>query len=381
MFALINNGTRVFEFYESVQSYSGEDVFLKLVKYGIIPFLLLAVIFFVITLLINHYISLDILKRKKSVLDATDNILTQLLFPRGGLDQMKIAVEVFKFNVPYKKKWCKKLIMERILLMKQDFQLDSSTLFNIYKLFGFEKVTYDLLRNKRWHKRSLGILHLQFMHDISKKKELDLLLKEKNWQVKSNALIALVSFSPERFGILANYEEPLNKADEIKLLDIIYHSTPKMPKKTAMLLKSKNTSIVILGIKLLVLYKAKLSMHQINNLIRLSNFRIRKEAIKAVGKLKLTEANDILISQYRIEQHKKVKISILISLKKIGDEKTLEFLKTLIVSERDEDIKFKIVESILNLKPILFEGKNHSDIFYSEEIQSMARHVKDPLLV
>lgn len=380
-FYISKNETLVFEFLESSQSFSNEEFFVQALSFVIIPFFVITVIILVITLLINHYINLDILDRKSNVIETTDTLLTQLLFWRGSFDEMKQTVAEFKYTVPYKKKWCRKLIMERVLQMKQNFQLDSTTLLDIYKLFEFDKITYNLIRNKKWHKRSLGIYQLQFVHDISKKRQLDLLLEEKNPQVKSNALITLVTFSPERFGILSEYEHPLNKADEIKLMDIIYHSAHKMPKSTSQLLKSKNTSIIILGIKLMVLYKAKLSMYQINKLIRFSNFRVRKEAIKAVGKLNLIDANEILVSQYRIEQHKKVKINILISLKKIGNEKTLEFLKTLIVSERDEDIKFKIVESILNLKPILFEEENHSDIFYSEEIQSMARHVKDPLLV
>lgn len=381
IFIRVKGGSVSTVFLESSKPFPIDDLFTLSLKFIIIPFLFLGVIILVITLLFNHYINLDILRRKNSVLEATDSILTQLLFWEGSLEEMRLAVEEFKYSVPYKKKWCRKLIMERILQMKENFQLDSTTLLDIYKLFEFEKITYSLLRHKKWHKRSLGVYQLQFIHDISKNKQLDLLLAEKNSQVKSNALITLVTFSPERFGILAKYEESLKKADEIKLMDIIYHIAPKMPKNTTKLLKSENTSIVILGIKLMVLYKAKLSANQINKLIRLSNFRVRIEAIKAVGKLGLTEANDILISQYRIEQHKKIKINILISLKKIGNEKTVEFLKALLLVENDEDIKFKLVDGILNLKPSLFEEKTHSDIFFNEEIQSMARHVKDPLLV
>jgi hypothetical protein len=349
--------------------------------FGVIPFLFLVVVILVLALLINHYTSLDILKRKKSVLEATDSTLTQLLFWTGGFEQMKLMVQEFKYSVPYEKKWCRKLIMERILEMKQNFQLESSTLLNIYKLFGFEKVTYDLLQHKKWHKRSLGIYQLQFIHDVSKNKQLDSLLEERNPQVKSNALITLVTFSPERFGILANYKAPLNKADEIKLMDIIYHTSPRMPKNTIKLLTSKNTSIAILGIKLMVMYNAKISLTQITKLIRLSNFRVRKEAIKAVGKLKLKDANDILISQYRIEQHKKIKLSILVSLKTIGDIQTLKFLKSLLIIENDTDIRFKIVDAILNLEGDFFEEKINSNMLHDLEIQSMALHVKDPLLV
>lgn len=379
--SLTKNDVVVFEFLETALSFFDSGVFFKLLKFGILPFLFIVVILLVVKLLINHYVNLEILKRKKNVLEATDLLLTQLLFWKGEVKQMKIAVEEFKNSVPYTKRWCRKLIMERILQMKRNFQLDSDILLDIYKLFGFEKVTYDLLDHARWHKRSLGIYQLQFIHDVTKRGQLHSFLAEENIQVKSNALIALVTFLPERFGILANYEETLTKADEIKLMDIIYHISPELPKNTALLLKSPNTSIVVLGIKLMVLYKAQLSIGQIGKLVRLSNFRIRREAIKAVGKLKFAEANDILTGQYRIEQHQKIKIDILISLKKTGDKKTVRFLKSLLETETDPDIKFKIVDALITLEPGFFEEEIHLPLLQDRELKGMALHVKDPLLV
>ncbi len=381
IWVLTKNETIINEFLETFPTLSGEEVFLKLLMFVVIPFLFLNVLIVTITLLINHYIHLEILKRKKSVEEATDTILTRLLFWKGSFEEMRVAVEEFKYAVPYKKKWCRQFVLNRIIRIKLNFQLDDDTFLNIYKLFEFEKITYDLLRHKKWHKRSLGIYQLQFMHDVTKKKQLNILLNERNSQVKSNALMTLVTFSPERFAILADYQEPLNKADEIKIMDIIYHSTPVIPKNTMKLLKSKNTSIVVLGIKLIVLYRAQLSSKQINKLVRLSNFRVRIEAIKAVGKLRLTSANEILMSQYSIEQHKKIKINILISLKKIGNKETVEFLKSLLRNEEDSDIKFKIVDSLLTLEPSFFEEKRNANINFDEELKSMALHVKDPYLI
>ena len=370
-----------FEFSESIMTNTMKVDFMHLLSFIVIPFLVLTVVISTIALLIIHYGNLDILRRKKSILASTDSLLTELLFWNHEVDQMRNAVEEFKYTVPYQKKWCRKLIMNRILMMKQNFQLDTFTILNIYKLFDFEKTTYDLLRNKKWHKRSLGAYQLQFINDDSNNSQLDSLLQEKNVQVKSNALITLVTFSPERFCILADYEGTITKADEIKLIDIIYHSALTIPKNTKSLLASKNTSIVILGIKLLVLYKVKLSKQELNKLIRLSNFRVRKEAIEAVGKLNIKGANEILINQYQIEQHKNIKINILVSLKKIGNKKTVLFLKSILLKEKDTDIKFKIIESIINLNPLFFEDKIQSETFNDLEIQSMARHVNDPLLV
>ena len=154
-----------------------------------------------------------------------------------------------------------------------------------------------------------------------------------------------------------------------------------MPKNTEKLLKSKNTSRVVLGIKLLVLYKAKLSLEQIRKLIWFSNFRVRREAIKAVGKLKMKEANEILINQYKIEQDKEVRANILRSLKNMGNYEAGAFLKSCLVQEQDSDIKFEMVASINALDPDFFENPSDSEIANNKIIHRMALHVKDPFLI
>lgn len=359
---------------------SSENLPITLLEYTLIPFLLFAVFVLVLVLVINHFIYLERKKRLSSIIESTDIMLTDLLFIRGGIEQMRATVEVFKFSVPYNRKWCRDIIMKRILQMKQKFLLDSDTLLNIYKLFEYEKVTYQLLNHKKWYKQALGIYQLQFIHDLSKKKQLNKLLNKNNQQVKSNALITLVTFSPERFGVLFNYTEALTKADEIKILDIIYHNTSELPEHTHLLLKSKNSTIVVLGIKLMVLYKAEFSMNQLNKLIRLSNFRIRKEAIKAVGKLKISKGNSLLLSQYNIERHKKIKINILISIKNLCNVQSIEYLHEQLKTEKDEDILFRLIDALLTIDPYFFKREGNSEYLKDKIIKSISLHVKDPLL-
>ena len=103
IWVLTKNETIINEFLETFPTLSGEEVFLKLLMFVVIPFLFLNVLIVTITLLINHYIHLEILKRKKSVEEATDTILTRLLFWKGSFEEMRVAVEEFKYAVPYKK--------------------------------------------------------------------------------------------------------------------------------------------------------------------------------------------------------------------------------------------------------------------------------------
>ncbi len=335
----------------------------------------------VLLLLRNQYLGIELEKRKKSIEDATNTLLMELIFSTTSKSQMKEKIEEFKHLIPFHKKWCNDYMLTKILDMNLIFQVDSEQHREIFRLFGFDKVSYQLLRHKKWHYKSLGIYRLQRMMDRSKRKQIRTFLHDDNPELKSNALIALVTLAPEKFAALRDFDEPLTKADEMKILDIIYQSRPEMPKNTEKLLKSKNTSIVVLGIKLLVLYKAKLSLKQICKLIWFSNFRVRGEAIKAVGKLNMTEANELLITQYSIEQNKAVKVNILKSLKNIGNQEAANFLKSLLKQEQDSDIKFEMVGSINALDPDFFERSLEPKIPNDKTIEGMVKHVKDLYLI
>ncbi|MEM9143101.1 MAG: HEAT repeat domain-containing protein, partial [Bacteroidota bacterium] len=206
-------------------------------------------------------------------------------------------------------------------------------------------------------------------------------LYDKNPELKSNALMALVTLSPQKFGALCDFDEPLTRAEEMKILDTIHQSTPNMPKNTTDLLESKNTSVVILGIKLMVLYRARFSFHQMKRLIWFSNFRIRREAVKAVGKLGMEEAHVLLLDLFDIESDKEGRINILKSLKKIGNHNAARFLISRLEKEKDTDIVFEMVDCIHALDPNFFEDLLSPLLVNNKVLEEMVQHVKDPYLV
>lgn len=354
---------------------------ITIIKFFFIPFLLLVTISVTLLLIRNQYMSIKLKKKKQSIDDEINTLLTDIIFNKRNDRQIAEKIKAFKLLVPFGKKWCQNYLLHKILEINQTFQIDSNLHQNIYKLFGFDKISNRLLRHKKWYLKSLGIYRLQRMHDWSKRNQIRPFLKDNNPEVKSNALIALITLSPEKFAALRDYDEPLTKADEMKILDIIYESSSDMPKNSEKLLDSKNISIVVLGIKLMVQYKVKFSFHQMDKLIRFSNLKVRREAIKAVGKLKMFEAKKMLVDQYRVEQDKKVKINILRSLKSIGDHEAAIYLESILAMESDSDIQFEIVDCINSIDPAFFENYYNTIVVEDNTIKNMALHVKDPYLV
>lgn len=366
---------------EYIFSLDGDNWWITILKFVIIPFIFLISTTLVILLIRNQYMSIKLEKRKKSIEDDVNTLLTELIFLKENGEHIANKIEAFKLQIPFHKKWCQNYMLHKILEINQTFHVDQRLHRDIFMRFGFDRISNRLLRHKKWYLNSLGIYRMQRMHVESKSKQIAAFLKDTNPEIKSNALIAMVTLSPEKFAALRDHKEPLTKADEMKILDLIYESQPNMPANSKKLLKSTNISIVVLGIKLMVQYKEKFSLIQMSKLIRFPNVQVRKEATKAVGKLKMLEANDILISQYHLEQDKKVKINILRSLKSIGNQKSAFYLESMLATESNSDIKFEMVNCINKLDPAFFDNSYSMTIAKDHTIKDMALHVKDPYLV
>ncbi|MEO1012343.1 MAG: HEAT repeat domain-containing protein [Bacteroidota bacterium] len=358
-----------------------DDLAIAAIRYVFLPFLIINLIVVIFLLLRNQYAHLRT-KTKIEVLEKQINEgLVDLIFSKNGMDSLFLKVRAFKNSIPFHEKWCRNYILDKILNLSQSYQVDPERHLEIFKLFGFYEKSQKLLRHRKWYYRSLGIYRVQRIMDDSKKTEIRRFLYDKNPELKSNALMALVTLSPQRFGALCDFDEPLTKAEEMKILDTIHQSSPHMPKNTPDLLESKNTSIVILGIKLMVLYKESFSFEQIKRLAWFSNFRIRREAVKAVGKLGMEEANTLLLDLFDVEHDKRAKINILKSLKKVGSRNAARFLQARLEKEKDTDLVFEMIDCIHTLDPNFFEDLLAPLMAQDKVLEGIALHVKDPYLV
>jgi hypothetical protein len=74
--------------------------------------------------------------------------------------------------------------------------------------------------------RLLGIYHYQILeYKIKTGYIRPYVNNHKNKYLNSNALIAMIILSDEKFSLIANYKRKISKVDELKILDIIYKRT------------------------------------------------------------------------------------------------------------------------------------------------------------
>ena len=351
-------------------------------QYFIIPFLLILIFCLVILLIVNRYGFEKKIILKRDVEIKINDFLTEIILSDYEAKEINEKIQLFKEQeVPFKKKWCKGIILNKIITIKRNISgVNPNQMLLIYKYFGFHKYSDKLIRSSSWEKKLLGIYHYQILEYKIKTGHIRPNIYVKNKFLKSNALIAVISLSDEKFEFLSQYEKKISTADELKILDIIYQKKSNLPKNINDWIYNKNSSIVTLGIKLMIRYRESLSVNQIEYLLKSTSIKVRKETLLAMRTLYIIEANDVLIKYYKTEKDKRNKISALKTMGNIGDNETKDFIASIIREEKDLEIKFEIINSISKIDKTFFEHYETDDSPESEVINRIILHVNNPHL-
>lgn len=354
----------------------------EIIKYFIIPFLLFLIVLLVILLIANRYGFEKKLILKKEVEVKINDFLTEIIFSDYTPKETKEKINLFKEQeVPFRKKWCKAIILNNIITVKRNINgVNPNQMLLIYKYFGFHAYSDKLIRSSNWENKLLGIYHYQILEYKIKTGHIRPNIYVKNKFLKSNALIAVISLSDEKFEFLSKYQKKISTADELKILDIIYQKKSALPKNINDWIHNKNSSIVTLAIKLMVRYRESLTIDQIKHLLTNPNDRVRKETLSAIRTLYAIEASDILIDYYKAETNKRNKISALKTMSVIGDNKTKDFIVSIMTQEKDLEIKFEMINCIIKIDKTFFDTYKTDDLSENDVVNRIILHVNNPHL-
>ena len=352
------------------------EVFIDIVVHILVPIMVLLFLSIVSILIINRLLY-EIHKFKLKVAKAKiDIFLTSLVFSPFEEELFSEAINNFKKRIPFQKNWCKEIILNEIINLKQNLKGDTTThLHYIYEKFELFEFSLKLVKNHQWYIKSMGIYHFNALEYSKGEKYVVPYLKYKNKILSTNAYIALIALTSNKLDFLIDYSENLSLTSEIKIMDILHSRKPPMPTNLKDWIQSPSPSIVKLGIKFMVYYNFSMTKEDAIELLNSNSEEIRNEIIFATRTLYIQEAEEILINQFKFEE-KKNKIEILTSLGKIGAKTSEEFLSKLLMETTDVDIKLAIVYCMNAI------NENYFDNVYTEnpEISKMVQHVKDPYI-
>ena len=364
-------------------SINAENIYYFLL-YFFLPLIVLFVVLIVFTLIYTRYAIDRNDDFKENIENEANAFLTDLIFSNYSAPEMKEKIKEFqskhKLNTNLKK-----YILNKIIHIKENLnETNEHTMLLIYKYFGFDEISNKLIRNRKWYSKSEALHHYQNIGYKIKTGHVKQFLDSKNKALRSNAIIALISLSDEKFDVLDNYKYNISKSDEVKILDIIYRKKSKIPKNINNWLTSKNDSIVIIAIKLIVRFRHKhdISLEQISYLLSSENPAVRKEVILAIRELVMFEANAILIHHFTVETNLRNKISIIKTFNVIGTSENIGFMSGILNEDEnlELDLKLEIVNFINKTNATFFKNFKFNNEDKNTELQKMIAHSNCPYL-
>lgn len=364
-------------------SINAENIYYFLL-YFFIPLIGLFLVLIVFTLLYSRYTIDKNEGFREDIENDANTFLTELIFSDYTASEMKTKINEFQSKHKLTKN-LRKFILNKIIHIKVNLnETNEHTMLLIYKYFGFDEISNKLVRNRNWYSKSEAFHHYQNIGYKIKKGHVKRFLDSKNKALRSNAIVALISLSDEKFDVLDNYKYTISKSDEVKILDIIYRKKANIPTNINNWLQSKNDSIVIIAIKLIVRFRHKqdISLEQISYLLSSENQAVRKEIILAIRELVMFEANEILIQHFTKETNIRNKISIIKTLNIIGTSENIGFISRILNEDEnlELDLKLEIVNFINKMDATFFNNFKFQNEEKNVELQKMIAHSNCPYL-
>lgn len=305
-----------------------------------------------------------------------DDFLSQLIFSPFDKNDFKIEIEKFKKTIPFGKKWCKKLILNEIIFLKTNLKGDISKTFHfLYEQFDLFEYSLKLIQSRRFYLKCLGMYQLEALEYKKGYNYIKPLLNHKNNNVKTSAFLVSISLKPDQLENLIDFSHQITVAEEIKIINILQQKKTKIPSNLSLWIKSENTSIVKLGIRLMAFYKYTNENEYIIRLLKHPDPLIRFEAVSAIKFLYIYEAESVLIERFK-EEDTNIKLEILNTLSEIGMKKSEEFTAQLLVNQTYENIKLEIAYCLNKINPYYFETHFKDN----QDVQNMVKHIKTPYI-
>ncbi|OOG74111.1 HEAT repeat domain-containing protein [Flavobacterium sp. A45] len=352
------------------------DVFIYYFILIVLPVLICGFILLITILIINRF-RYDLFKPKfEAAKSEIDSFLTNIIFSPFDETLFQTEIEQFKKIIPFEKKWCKKLILNEIIFLKLNLKGEVTNTFHfLYEQFDLFEYTKKLLNSNYSYLKRVGMYQLESMDYKKGIHFITPLLNHKNGRVKSSAFLALISLKPKKLESLIDFSHQITIAEEINIMDILHQQKTKMPSNLNQWILSENTSIIKLGIKLMMFYNYTNENETIVKLLKHSDKSVRFEAISAVKFLFIYEAESVLIEQFKYED-KENQLEIFNTLSGIGTADSENFIAKLLENKTAENIKLDAVYCLNKINPNYFEDH----FLDNEDVQKMVKHVKTPYL-
>jgi hypothetical protein len=349
----------------------------EFVKFYLVPSLLSIVIILIALMLSKRLILHNYNKKKQRVIQNTDQFLTSLIFETNNKEKIEEKIAELKSKIPFHRNWCKKIVINEMIRFKKNLKGDSNSIvLELYKKLELHFYSARLVSNFRYSQKCEGFYQFQHIDYKPAKKLVKPYLKHPDRIIRSNAYACYLSLVKGKLERLANIPTKISLLNIIKLMELLHIKKIDLPKNIDEWLYSENNSVVRLGIKMMVFFNYANQEKKITELLNSEDSILRYEAILACRQLFFKNAEAGLISIY-LHDNDNNKEEILKSLKEIGREKSIAFLKQLVLYETNKTLKLHAVDALNSIDKKSIEKLSLED----NDTMKMLNHINDIYIV
>lgn len=348
-------------------------LFLSYLKFYVVPFLIISTVLLILVVLLKrvHY---EHSKPIRELLGNTIEIfLTEMILSNPLDPTLKAKRLLFEKAIPLHKTWCKEMTINDMIRFKMNLKGKAAEQINIlYESFRLHKYSAGLIKKNKSFYKCEGFYHFQALDHKKGSALIEPYIKDPNPIIRSNANMAFISLSENHMESLKDLHTTISYLNIIKIMDILHQNKIVIPGNIDQWLTTNNTSVKIVGLKIMVFYNYRNQSKEIIALLKDENDIIIKEAILTIRELFLVEAKTDLIQLF-YSVTTEIQLEILATLKIIGDQSIIPFLDDTIQTRDNNDVKLKAIECLNEI------DKTKLDIIAAQdfEITKMAQHVRE----
>ena len=349
------------------------DLFILYLKYYIIPTLLISTVLLTLILLFKRIYYEQKKPLRESITNKVEIFLTEMILSKPDKEILKKHLSEFRKKIPLHKSWCKEMVINDMIRFKQNLKGKSAEHVNyFYQVLKLNTYSAGLIRDFRNYNKCEGFYHYQALDYKEGMPLIKPYLKHSNIIIQSNANMAYISLSKNIMESFKEFPAKISFLNSIKIMDIFHEKKVPMPKNIDEWIATNNNSVTRLGLKTMVYYNYRNRSKEIIALLQKEDDVLKKEVLITVRELFLTEAKEDLISLFETSSVE-IKSEILESLRVIGDESIIPFLKYQIQLETNKDIKLKAVDCLNQFNKTALDELANID----PDTAKMVKHVRE----
>lgn len=343
-----------------------------------ILFFVLAVIYFVGVFIIRNKITSNNSRTKDKKVEFSPMINEFLFYEDSNTKEEKMNYLNLKVQIRelIKNNFDRDVLTEVLLDLRKDLSGSSQTvLIDLYKDLGLHHDAYEKLRSSKWQVVSSGILELTTMEVEDAYGLIIKFINHRQSTIRKQAEIAVVNLKEEGIKyFLDNTKYKIAEWQQLKLLDVLRHKPNYTPPQFGLWLTSTNTHVVLFALRLIKYYSQNDAEQSIITLLKHKNRDIQAEAIECIKDFHFVNALLTLKLVYTKASHD-IKIAVLDAIGELGTTADVPFLENLQLTERNFNIKSKVVGTLNKIDPerILPTKNIATSDFYDVELDDLTQ--------